>query len=592
MDEPSSIWDRDIDQQESALRELLKGDTELAPPQPPSLMDALQSIQSVQQGPAAPALSAPGAGTGLAGGGIAAAIPMMMLAGMQQQQTPFAQGGNAFLNAFYAAQGRSNPNPQPQSQFGPMQMLAMMKAVDESQHRQRSDLLAQQKFGEELKKASLAEENTRDIMAQRKALAERSGDLTFLKMLEGVNTATPGGQQFYSQEMARLASKFGAAGVDPQFFRQKFNLTPDARKDLEVVALGVSEGSLSMEDAQAKFPNVDPQYLATTVKMMKDPLLRRAAGIPSDEDLRGHAAEIAKKQLDAWAPSHGYEITGKEAPKFLYAADKFRALTGKAIYQADESDTADLKALAEAKQYGVDQVEKERLKLLAEHRETMDITNKNMINRQLAAESRQPVSNKSVIDKTTGILMTPTKAEWAADPRRYRFPTAVEEQNLEYLGTALPNFRTLGRLVDRILVDKGPDNLINALQGRVSTTMRTDPNWVLMDGLLADTNVELTRALGGGGQFRTTLLDYIKKANITGRDTREVAHTVLGMMENQIENRRQSIISGGDLGALKEVPLPANPVSKMQRARKIGTTGPIITAPAGTPLPPGYEVVP
>lgn len=88
----------------------------------------------------------------LTGGNISPALALMpMLAQMQQAQTPFAQGANAFLNGFYGAQGMRNPNPPPQVPSA-LQMFQMIHTLYKDQETAK---------------------NQANIQAMREATAER-----------------------------------------------------------------------------------------------------------------------------------------------------------------------------------------------------------------------------------------------------------------------------------------------------------------------------------------------------------------------------------------------------------------------------------
>jgi hypothetical protein len=114
------------------------------------------------------------------------------------------------------------------------------------------------------------------------------------------------------------------------------------------------------------------------------------------------------------------------------------------------------------------------------------------------------------------------------------------------------------KLIDGLLVDTTPENLTNAIKGKVSQKLRNNPAWAQLNTLMTDQNMELAGALGPG-QFRTKLMEYLQDAGIQTKDTREVARIVQDTIETSIHNRRMSIISGGNHAKMREYQNPLAP---------------------------------
>jgi hypothetical protein len=182
------------------------------------------------------------------------------------------------------------------------------------------------------------------------------------------------------------------------------------------------------------------------------------------------------------------------------------------------------------------------------------------------AAGAQPVGQGAWIDRDTGTLTTPTKDQFAKNPDRYRHLGASEEQMYTNVVTGQQMIRDLGPLVDTLLGKYTPDNLAKGLEGKVSTALRNDPNWAQFLNLVNESNIELARVVGGSGQLRVTVLQMLREAGISGMDTRDVAHRILGTINTSLENRKNSIRYGGD--TTKMQPYGVSPMESNQPGGK------------------------
>lgn len=447
------------------------------------------------------------------------------------------QGGGlmeALAGGVSMMQGRPNPVTA-QRMAQSQQQTQMLKAVDTIQTHQalqqyRQDVLAQ-------RNAKMKWDQAQADKKDERANATSAMNV-MLKMYESESTPP----EWKAANAPRIQAMVKAAtgwDVPPPPVMQKV----DSKERNEFYAWAVIP---EVTDAQIKnrFPWATDAVIRSARTMPDTPELRALVGAPSKMEQDKKAADLVQSQVKGWAEVHGFKL---DSPEYGYASQFYRDKTGKALYQANDSDPNDLSLMAQARAYAEAKGEAKELKKQRDKREDEIFRDKLIQDRQLAAEGRQPVSHNLYADlRTMSVIGTPTKKEWQ-DNRQFLRPLTPDQVNtLGYISATRPQFDQLRALIPQLLKDHSPDNIVNGLKGSAAKALRNDPRWTQFDQLTRDTTAEMTRAMGGSSQFRTYLLQYFEKANLTTRDTQEVANIVLDTMDTAVQNRKIGIITGGE----------------------------------------------
>jgi hypothetical protein len=304
------------------------------------------------------------------------------------------------------------------------------------------------------------------------------------------------------------------------------------------------------------------------------------------------AAEIRKGQvIKARVPEYSPGTVRGD-----YMAESFFKSRGKPISDYDPKDPNDVQAMQKAISDGIAGEKKDEQTKREWDEHMASVRAAQAQQKQIDAENRRagrtPISG-SVIDKKTGLLVTPTQADFEADPSRYRRIGASEEQMFVNTTVALRQVHDLGTLMDRLIHKYGVGTLRDGLDdsylgqatrawaGGVQKILRNDPDFAQLVNLMTEQNVELARVVGGSGQLRTTVLDKLTEAGLKGWETSAVAHRILGTIETSIWNRRQAIISGGDVEQNRPYPLGDQP--RNQPGTQPGAAAPA-AEPSGAPV--------
>lgn len=151
------------------------------------------------------------------------------------------------------------------------------------------------------------------------------------------------------------------------------------------------------------------------------------------------------------------------------------------------------------------------------------------------------------IDKEKGEAVSPTVGELADHPGRFTKTDVGDLQTFKLLKNAIPMVERLRELTPKILAKYPVENLMQALRLRFEGVIASNPDLREYTNLAEEAAVEMTRALGAGGQLRVTLLQILREnISVKTSDTIQTADRSLQTVRRSLENRRASI-AGQDL---------------------------------------------
>jgi hypothetical protein len=439
------------------------------------------------------------------------------------------------------------------------------------------------------------EQRARQAQQDQRADREFARNQAMLTIEEGVLSKMDPSSPLYPKVAGDYAKQLSQFTGNPLYGQLGSDiatkkLAPEEANEI----LAQAKTGMSPELITQLHPNIPPARIKGL--LTADPKMMERWGVENEEARQTRILKIKEEQGKAFDSQH--KEVGRGTVQGDYASERFRQLRNKPIVLMDDNNPEDVAALTQAVQYGKGMA-------IADEKSKREFEeHKIELRAQVAADKAERAADRRTneqvlpgqwIDKQTKTLHPVTKAEFMAERDRYRNIGASEEQMFTNTTTALQMTHRIADLIPDLLGSHGMEQVRRGLSGQASKQLRNDPNWAEFFNLVNESNIELARVVGGSGQLRVSVLDSLKEAGLKGWETKDVGHRILGTIENSINNRRNSIISGGDVNAMQryspssrestQSPGPLNPFAGMPDGQPLqGSDGHLYVLKGGQPV--------
>lgn len=135
------------------------------------------------------------------------------------------------------------------------------------------------------------------------------------------------------------------------------------------------------------------------------------------------------------------------------------------------------------------------------------------------------------------------EGEFRANPTGFKSLAHTDIQLIDFIDTTKPQISRLKEIVGKLAAEQPGLNLYKALELAGQGRLAMSPELREAIALNRDLVVEMTRALGGGGQLRVTLMKALEKdVGFKTTDTTVTATRALQTIETALENRKRGIL--------------------------------------------------